>query len=142
MVEKKEFSTPIRVYIEDTDAGGVVYYVNYLKFMERARTEFLRDFGIPKPALLTDELLLVVASANVDYKRSARLDDLLHVTAEIEKQGRAYVIFRQRVLRESSSGELELMADGLIKVACVSKEALRPMPFPEFLTTALAGKGE
>ena len=80
-----EFSFPVRVYIEDTDAGGIVYYVNYLKYMERARTELLRINGIAKPAILEEGVLLVVVSAHIEYKRPAKLDDKLRVTAHILK---------------------------------------------------------
>ena len=133
----KEFSTVVRVYIEDTDAGGVVYYVNYLKFMERARTEFLRNRGVPKPALLTDDLLMVVASAQIDYKRSAVLDDELRVTASLEKRARSYLLFNQTIWRDE-----ELIAQGQVKVACVSKHSMRPAPFPNFFNAALADVGE
>ena len=73
----KEFLLPVRVYIEDTDAGGIVYYVNYLKFMERSRTEFLRSLGYGKTSVLDDGLLFVVHSLSVDYQKSAKLDDEL-----------------------------------------------------------------
>ncbi|WP_049630290.1 tol-pal system-associated acyl-CoA thioesterase [Cellvibrio sp. pealriver] len=119
------FSTPVRVYIEDTDAGGIVYYVNYLKFMERGRTEFLRSFGYDKPAILDGGLLLVVHSAQINYRRPARLDDLLNVTAQIHKLARTYIEFQQRVLR----GE-ELMCEGVIRIACVDAESMKPNALP------------
>jgi 4-hydroxybenzoyl-CoA thioesterase len=122
---RPEFSLPVRVYIEDTDAGGIVYYVNYLKFMERARTEFLRSLGYDKPAVLEEGLLLVVHSAQIDYKKSARLDDALLVTAELERLGKTYVIFKQRVFRAD-----ECLAEASIKVACVSRTAMRPAAMP------------
>lgn len=119
------FKFPIRVYIEDTDAGGIVYYVNYLKFMERSRTEFLRSFGYDKPAILEGGLLLVVHSAQVNYRRPARLDDLLDVSTEIHKLARTYVEFQQKVLR----GE-ELLCEGLIRVACVDANSMKPQLLP------------
>ena len=119
------FSLPIRVYIEDTDAGGIVYYVNYLKFMERSRTEFLRSLGYDKPAILDEGLLLVVHSAQVIYRRPARLDDQLEVTTEVVKIARTYVEFQQNVLRGN-----ELMCEGLIRIACVSGETMKPNPIP------------
>ena len=119
------FSLPIRVYIEDTDAGGIVYYVNYLKFMERSRTEFLRSLGYDKPAILDGGLLLVVHTAQVTYRRPARLDDQLKVTAEVVKIARTYVEFQQNVLRGN-----ELMCEGLIRIACVSGETMKPNPIP------------
>lgn len=119
------FSIPIRVYIEDTDAGGIVYYVNYLKFMERSRTEFLRSFGYDKPAILDDGLLLVVHSANVQYRRPARLDDQLQVTTAVAHLARSYVEFQQQVLRGN-----ELLCEGLIRIACVDGESMKPKAIP------------
>jgi len=121
----EEFNIPVRVYIEDTDAGGIVYYVNYLKFMERCRTEFLRTLGYHKPAILDDGLLLVVHSAQVDYHRSARLDDELQVTTGIIKLARTYIEFKQQVFRNK-----ELLCSGLIRVACVDASLMKPRPIP------------
>jgi len=121
----EEFSIPIRVYIEDTDAGGIVYYVNYLKFMERCRTEFLRALGYHKPAILDEGLLLVVHSAQVDYHRSARLDDELQVTTGISKLARTYVEFKQQIFRNQ-----ELLCSGLIRVACVEASVMKPRAIP------------
>lgn len=119
------FQIPIRVYIEDTDAGGIVYYVNYLKYMERCRTELLRELGYDKPAILDDGLLLVVHSAQIDYRRSARLDDQLAVTAEIDRLARTHVLFRQRVWRGN-----EMLCEGLIRIACVCGERFKPRAIP------------
>jgi 4-hydroxybenzoyl-CoA thioesterase len=121
----EEFSIPIRVYIEDTDAGGIVYYVNYLKFMERCRTEFLRSLGYHKAAILDDGLLLVVHSAQIDYHRSARLDDELQVNTRIIKLARTYVEFKQQVLRNQ-----ELLCSGVIRVACVDASVTKPRAIP------------
>ena len=132
-----EFSVPFRVYIEDTDAGGIVYYVNYLKFMERARTEFLRSLGLPKPALLEGGMLLVIASANVEYKRSAKLDDVLNVSAKIVKRAKSYLVFEQHVFLDN-----QCLCTGQIKVACVKSDTLRPCPFPEAVVSALANLKE
>lgn len=119
------FSIPLRVYIEDTDAGGIVYYVNYLKYMERSRTEFLRSLGYHKPAILDGGLLLVVHSAQINYRRSARLDDHLQVTAQIEKLARTNVEFKQQVLRGD-----ELLCEGLIRIACVDAASMKPSALP------------
>ncbi len=127
-----EFSFPVRVYIEDTDAGGIVYYVNYLKFMERARTELLRTLGFNKPAVLDEGLLLVVHSAQINYKSPARLDDALDVTAEIEQLGKTYVVFKQRVLRAD-----QCLAEASVKVACVSQQAMRPKALPPHFYNSL-----
>jgi len=119
------FSIPLRVYIEDTDAGGIVYYVNYLKYMERSRTEFLRSLGYHKPAILDGGLLLVVHAAQINYRRSARLDDQLHITAQIEKLARSYIEFKQQVLRGD-----ELLCEGLIRIACVNAATIKPSALP------------
>jgi 4-hydroxybenzoyl-CoA thioesterase len=121
----EQFSIPIRVYIEDTDAGGIVYYVNYLKFMERCRTEFLRTLGYHKPAILDEGLLLVVHSAQVDYHRSARLDDELRITTAVIKLARTYIEFKQQVFRKQ-----ELLCSGLIRVACVDASVTKPRAIP------------
>ena len=120
-----QFEIPVRVYIEDTDAGGIVFYVNYLKFMERARTEYMRQLGYDKPALLDVDKLLVVHSANTQYRRPARLDDLLTTSVVISKLARSYVVFDQKVLRGS-----ELLCEAEIKVACVTQLDLRPVALP------------
>jgi 4-hydroxybenzoyl-CoA thioesterase/acyl-CoA thioester hydrolase len=126
------FSIPIRVYIEDTDAGGIVYYVNYLKFMERSRTEFLRSLGYHKAAILEGGLLLVVHAAEINYRRPARLDDELQATTGITKLARTYVEFQQEVLR----GE-ELLCTGLVRVACVDAKNMRPSALPVPMYTQL-----
>lgn len=125
-----QFETPIRVYIEDTDAGGIVFYVNYLKFMERARTEFMRSLGYDKPAVLEGGKLLVVHSANTHYRRPARLDDLLTSSVVIRKLARSYVVFDQKVFRNT-----ELLCEAEIKVACVTQADLRPVALPENMHT-------
>lgn len=121
----KDFSIPIRVYIEDTDAGGIVYYVNYLKYMERSRTELFRSLGYHKPAILDEGLLLVVHAAQVNYRRSARLDDQLQVSARVEKLARTYVEFQQQVFRGD-----ELLCEGLIRIACVNADTMKPNAIP------------
>ncbi|MGD8174526.1 tol-pal system-associated acyl-CoA thioesterase [Marinimicrobium sp. ARAG 43.8] len=128
-----EFSLPVRVYIEDTDAGGIVYYVNYLKFMERCRTELLRQLGYDKPAILDDGLLLVVHRAEVQYHRAARLDDSLLVTARIEKLARTNVLFHQTVWRGN-----ERLCDGLIRIACVCGDSMRPRALPTDMQQKIA----
>jgi len=122
----KEFSIPVRVYIEDTDAGKIVYYVNYLKYMERARTEYFRELGYEKPAFISDDRLIVVASVEVSYKKSARLDDSLRVTASVHQAARSYAVFQQRIWRLD-----ECLCEGLVKVACVEHETMKPKPFPQ-----------
>lgn len=125
------FSIPIRVYIEDTDAAGIVYYVNYLKFMERARTEYLRHIGFGH-YLLTENYLFVVRKAQIDYKQPAKMDDLLQVTAHIIKQGKASLQFEQCLYRHDS-----LLCRALIDIACVDKHTLKPCALPSRLTQLL-----
>lgn len=128
-----EFSWPVRVYIEDTDAGGIVYYVNYLKFFERARTECLRSLGFDHYLTSADPVLFVVRHANVDYKQPARLDDQLMVSAAMSKIGRASLHFRQRITRAGV-----IIADAHIEVACVDQQHLKPRPLPTTLSDLLA----
>ena len=128
----KDFYYPIRVYIEDTDAGGIVFYVNYLKYMERSRTELFRLLGFEKPAMIDDGLLLVVVSANVQYKSPARLDDILKVSAELIKLGRSYLLLKQSVLRES-----QIICEAEIKLACVDQNTFKPRPLPGGVSNAI-----
>jgi len=120
------FTWPIRVYYEDTDAGGIVFYANYLKFFERARTEWLRACGVNQQQLLQeDAAIFVVRHASVDYHAPAKLDDALNLTLNIEKLGRASVLFVQ----EAWCGDV-LLASARVKVACVDAATLRPRSLP------------
>lgn len=129
-----EFSMPVRVYIEDTDAGGIVYYVNYLKFMERARTEFMRSFGYGKTAIFADNAMFVVSSSYVQYLASAVLDDELSVTAKPIKVGRVAIVFEQLVKRDG-----KILCSGEIKIACVTRQSGTPQAMPESMYRALTG---
>jgi 4-hydroxybenzoyl-CoA thioesterase len=120
------FAIGLRVYIEDTDAGGIVYYVNYLKFMERARTEFMRSLGYGKTAVFSDDKMFVVHSANVQYLGAARLDDELSVTARPVKVARSNIVFEQCVLRGG-----ELLCRGEVRIACVDRVGNRPCAMPD-----------
>jgi acyl-CoA thioester hydrolase len=124
----KPFHLPIRVYYEDTDAGGVVYYANYLKFMERARTEWLRLLGFEQDALL-DELgvLFAVSRAEVDYLKPARFNDLLTVESTLADVRRASLTFAQAIRREDDDA---VLAKGLVRVVCVDAGRFRPAPIP------------
>ncbi len=123
-----EFSIALRVYIEDTDAGGIVYYVNYLKFMERARTEFMRSLGYGKTAIFDADSMFVVSSSNVRYLGSAVLDDELAVTAKPVKVGRASIVFEQLVKRAG-----KILCEGEIKIACVGRQSSVPQAMPEVM---------
>ena len=121
------FTWTVRVYYEDTDAGGIVYYANYLKFFERARTEWLRSLGIHQQDLLgTEGVAFVVRSASVEYLGAARLDDQLNLRLSIEKLGRASVQFAQQAWRGDT-----LLASANVKVGCVDAATLRPRSIPD-----------
>jgi acyl-CoA thioester hydrolase len=120
------FTWQVRVYYEDTDAGGIVFYANYLKFFERARTEWLRAAGVDQHALADqDGAMFVVKRASIDYAAPARLDDLVDLTLEIDKLGAASVSFVQKAWR----GET-LLATAHVKVGCVDARTLRPCAVP------------
>lgn len=131
--EKPPFSWQVRVYYEDTDTGGVVFYANYLKFFERARTEWLRAAGVGQRELADSHgVIFVVKSTSVDYHAPAKLDDELKLSVVVERLGRASVHFSQEVCRLGESGR-ELLATGRIKVGCVSVDNLRPLAIPEIV---------
>ncbi len=128
------FTFPVRVYWEDTDAGGVVYYANYLKFLERARSEWLRTLGIDQARLLQDERLqFVVVEANIRYHRPARFDDELVVSAALESLGGASVTFAQEIRRGTAGGELLVSAS--VRAACIASDTLKPRPLPKALAS-------
>lgn len=122
----KPFSWPVRVYYEDTDAGGVVYYANYLAYMERARTEWLRALGFEQPQLAASHgVLFVVRSVAIDYLRPSRFNDSLQVTVEVVNVGGSRIRFLQRVLRDD-----EDIARAEVDVVCVDTGSLRPARMP------------
>jgi acyl-CoA thioester hydrolase len=134
------FEFPIRVYYEDTDAAGVVYYANFLKFFERARTEWLRSVGVSQQRLAREMgVVFVVTRTAVDYLAPARLDDRVVVRSRLARLGRASVEFHQEAwcLGETNPpGEDELLARGDIKVGCVNRETLRPEKIPASILSA------
>jgi acyl-CoA thioester hydrolase len=120
-----EFIWNVRVYYEDTDAGGIVYYANYLKFFERARTEWLRQINVGQLALLQEhDAMFVVKSVSAEYHAPAKLDDVIKLTLSIEKLGRASIAFIQQAWR----GE-QLLNTARVKIGCVDS-ALRPRAVP------------
>ncbi|HEY6821980.1 MAG TPA: tol-pal system-associated acyl-CoA thioesterase [Burkholderiales bacterium] len=129
----KAFSIPVRVYYQDTDAGGVVFHAQYLAFMERARTELLNAARIDL-AQLADEkrVLFLVYDLNVRYHQPAKLNELLTVSAEVAKMGRASLVFRQRVERGA-----QLLVEADITVALVNRDSMRPARMPRELEQAL-----
>ena len=121
------------MYYEDTDFGGVVYYANYLRYFERARTEWLRALGIEHQALARDAgLQFVVRRAEIDFLRGARLDDELQVTVEVAARKRASLMLKQEALRQG-----EPMARALVQAACVRCTDLKPAPLPPALLARL-----
>ncbi len=129
-----EFQFPIRVYWEDTDAGGIVFYANYLKFFERARTEWLRAAGVEQHQLREETgLIFVVAGTSLRYVAPAKLDDLLTVTVEPQPAGRASLIVRQRALRGDT-----LLCEGEIRIGCVRADDLKPQRLPDSVVAAIA----
>ncbi len=123
------FRWPIRVYYEDTDAGGVVFYANYLGFMERARTEWLRALGYEQPEMAAkDGVLFVVSAVNIKYLKPSRFNDSLQVTVEVVNVGGSRIRFLQQVLRGN-----EEIAQAEVDVVCVSTDTFRPARMPDGL---------
>lgn len=119
----------IRIYYEDTDAGGVVYYANYLKYFERARTELLRYLKIDQFQLAQEHnVVFVVRRTEIDYLRPAKLDDILQVNTQIEQLKRATIIFKQQLLRKQ-----ECLAQALVKICCVTASTFTPREIPNFI---------
>ena len=140
------FSLPVRVYWEDTDAGGVVFYANYLKFFERARTEWLRRLGLNQHTLREQTGgMFVVSSAQIKYHQPARLDDLLTVTAHIEQLGKASVVFAQEAYRHSDAAHTPnstLLAAGSIRVGWVQAQPMQPGRIPAAVLAAMQAAGD
>lgn len=161
MSKNKIFSWPVRVYYQDTDAGGVVYHSNYVNFMERARTEWLRDLGYSHMDMIRNlNVMFVVRSIKLDYLRPAVLDDLLQVSAKIKEIGRSRVTLEQKVLRRHGAAEQpvrepqmghdtrdgrinaeateggrgdEVLAEGEVHLVCVDVQTFKPVSVPEIL---------
>lgn len=130
------FTWPVRVYWEDTDGQGVVYYANYLKFMERCRTEWLRSIGVDQARLrAVDGLIFVIVSLEAEYKRPARLDDELTVSCEIEEHSRTTFTFRQGIFRDGDRAEL--LVSGRTRAACLDARSMKPKAFPVVLVKEL-----
>lgn len=128
----EEFSCKLRVYIEDTDAGGIVYYVNYLKFMERARTEFMRSLGYGKDYIFNHDLMFVVRDVALEYLKPAGLDDELQATARLTGMRGATLQMQQAVMRQD-----EVLVHGDVTIACVDRSSLKPRRLPREMTEKL-----
>lgn len=129
-----EFQWQVRVYYEDTDAGGVVFYANYLRYMERARTEWLRHLGFEHETLNSEHgLLFAVKEVSIAYKKPARLDEELTVFSRVLKHRGASITFEQQI----NNQQQELLTEAEVKVACLNSETLKPSPMPEALLAEL-----
>ncbi len=129
------FNWPVRIYYEDTDAGGVVYYANYLKFMERARTEWLRALGVEQDQLRAEDgLLLMVHSLSVRYRKPAKFNEALQVSVQVKHLGKAKIALAQQVLRQQ-----DVLCECEVIIACVDEATGRPSAFGQQLQQALKG---
>ncbi len=128
------YQIQLRIYFEDTDAGGIVYYVNYLKFMERARTEYLRSLGFEQQQLFAQNIMFVVHSLNAQYHHPARLDDLLTVGLEVIKGARSYLVFKQRIV---DSKNATLLCEADVKVACLKVDTMKPCAIPSTMRESM-----
>ncbi len=128
------FEIPVRVYIEDTDAGGIVFYGNYLKFFERARTEFLRSIGVEQSVTIENNLIFVVRHVAVDYRAPARLDDLLTISCAVHSIRPTRVLFSQSANRANDGISL---VNAEVEVVAVSRDTLKPRVLPATLLNIL-----
>lgn len=127
-----DFQWQVRVYYEDTDSGGVVYYANYLRFMERARTEWIRMLGFEQDRMIRDDgILFAVRSASLEYLQPARFNDLLNVSVRLVKRRRASLTFEQVISRQADDGDT--LCTGLVRIACLKADTLEPTPIPAYL---------
>jgi acyl-CoA thioester hydrolase len=121
------YSFPVRVYYESTDAGGVVYHAEYLKFLERARSEWLRHLGFDHQALARNHrAVFVVSSMAIDFAKPARLDDTLAVSVQLESLGKVRCVFAQEIRRED-----DVLVRAKVTVACLAVESFKPLEIPE-----------
>ncbi|PKI01902.1 tol-pal system-associated acyl-CoA thioesterase [Glaciecola sp. 33A] len=150
MLSNEPFSIPIRVYYEDTDAGGLVYHTNYLKFMERSRTEWLRHLGIEQKTLLEQSIGFVVKELSMKNSKAAAFNDMLSVSCQVVELKKASMVFRQHAYRVKDSAnthnnnnnnnnnnvtstEKELLVSAEVRVACVDLEKMKPIAIPGFI---------
>jgi len=132
------FRLPVRIYYEDTDAGGIVFYANYLKFFERARTEWLRARGHSQERLRQqDRIGFIVTETAVRYLRPARLDDVLEVTVAVQRAGVASLQLAQEASRTSAAGERERVAESTIRIGCVELGTYRPVRIPNTILQSI-----
>ncbi len=131
-----EFVWPIRVYYEDTDSGGVVYHSNYLNFMERARTEWIRSLGFEQDELISQhQCLFAVHSMQLNFRKPARFNDALTVSSDLIKAAGASMEFEQKIFRDD-----ELLCEAVVKIACLDSDRFRPRSIPAFILTEIQGE--
>ncbi|WP_412973335.1 tol-pal system-associated acyl-CoA thioesterase [Glaciecola sp. MF2-115] len=144
MTRTEPFSIPIRVYYEDTDAGGIVYHTNYLKFMERARTEWLRNLGIEQQSLLEQSIGFVVKDLTMKNSKAALFNDMLSISCQVVELKKASMLFQQHAYRvndsanknnniTTTSSERELLVSAEVRVACVDLGKMKPIAIPDFI---------
>lgn len=137
-MSSSEFHWPVRVYYEDTDSGGVVYYANYLRFMERARTEWLRSLGVEQDILRDrEDIAFAVRSAQLEFLRPGKFNDLLVVVSTVNKRGPASMVFDQEIVRDDN--DRETLCTGRVKVACLNATTWRAQPIPAHIMTEIFG---
>ncbi len=135
------FRWPVRVYFEDTDAGGIVYYANYFRFLERARSEWLRALGYSQETLRAGDILFVVREVRAKYLRPARLDDELTLTVRVESSRKASLVLAQEVLRRNEQGEEECLVQADISIACMNHGG-RPQGIPAVILNAMTSSAD
>ncbi len=129
----KEFSWPIRVYYEDTDAGGLVFHANYLKFLERARTEMLRSRGFEQDRLIAEEnLIFVIRSLSIDYLKPARFNEQIDVGSKIIENTKTSLIFEQSITRQE-----DVLCNAKIRVVCLNAQSMKPKVIPSAILEQL-----
>lgn len=129
-----EFSWPVRVYYEDTDAGGVVYYANYLRYLERARTEMLRALGFEQDKLAQDHnIIFIVCKVTIDYLKPAIFNEELTVNARIAGLRKASMLFEQTILNKQN----DLLCQAEIRIACINNKTMKPVSIPAFIISEL-----
>ena len=131
-----EFCWPVRVYYEDTDSGGVVYYANYLRFLERARTEYLRSLGFEQDKLKQQGIIFAVRSVSIEYLKPALFNDMLTVTAQVSELARASFTFQQKIMRQTDQ---TLISSAIVRIACIDVNRFIPTPIPETIREAIRG---
>ena len=127
----------VRVYYEDTDSGGVVYYANYLKFIERARSEYLRELGFEQDQLIKEQnVIFAVRSLQADYRSPARFNDLLTVKTQLKKVGKASLDFSQKI---GISGQNQVLFEAQISIACLQADSFKPCAIPQRILEKING---